>query len=115
PVAGDQGLALDPELEGEWRPAVWDLSTGERRNLEFELTGEVYALDWWPDGSALLLKQRVEGRHRLFRLELASGELRSIDTEPGVILAARVRPGGPNGFLHAEGPRPRAALHETGP
>src|SRR5207248_6728881 len=76
PVSGDQRLALEHEREGETRPAIWDLTTGERRDLRLDLSGEVGVEDWWPDGSALLLKNLVEGRHRLLRLELETGELR---------------------------------------
>ena len=35
-------------------------------------TGPVQPVDWWPDGSALLLLQLVDGRHRLHRYELAT-------------------------------------------
>jgi pimeloyl-ACP methyl ester carboxylesterase len=114
PVAGDQRLAFDHELEGQWRPALWDPGTGERRNLELDLTGEVRVLDWWPDGSALLLKHLVEGRHRLLRLDLAEGELVPLETEPGVILTARVRPDGHVWLLHEQGHRPRRVLDHTG-
>jgi dipeptidyl aminopeptidase/acylaminoacyl peptidase len=114
PVKGDQRLAFDHELEGEWRPALWDLATDERRNLELNLTGEVRVLDWWPDGSALLLKQLVEGRHRLLRLDLADGELSSVETEPGVIFTARVRPDGHVWLLHEQGHRPRRVVDDTG-
>ncbi len=51
-------------------------------------------VDWWPDGSALLLLQLVDGRHRLHRYDLASGTLTTLDTEPGSITAAAVRPDG---------------------
>jgi hypothetical protein len=56
PVPGDERLALEHEREGEVRPALWDLATGERRDLHLELVGEVRVEDWWLDGSALLLK-----------------------------------------------------------
>ncbi|HZT93729.1 MAG TPA: prolyl oligopeptidase family serine peptidase [Gaiellaceae bacterium] len=114
PVKGDQRLALDHELEGEWRPALWELATGERRNLEIGLTGEVRVLDWWPDGSALLLKHLVEGRHRLLRFDLAGGEPEVVETEPGVILTARVRPDGRVWLLHEQGHRSRRVLDDTG-
>src|SRR5207253_6333415 len=114
PVRGDQRLALDHEREGEARPALWDLSTGERRDLQLELAGEVRAEDWWPDGSALLLRHLVEGRHRLLRFELGTGELQTIPTEPGVIWNARVRPDGRVWFLHEQGHRQRRVLDDTG-
>jgi dipeptidyl aminopeptidase/acylaminoacyl peptidase len=114
PLPGDQRLALDHEREGQARPAVWDLSTGERSDLQLELVGEVRVLDWWPDGSALLLKQLVDGRHRLLRFELATGELQTVPTEPGVIWNARVRPDGQVWLLHEQGHRQRRVLDDSG-
>src|SRR6266571_5131677 len=114
PLPGDQRLALDHEREGEARPAVWDLATGERRDLQLELDGEVHVMDWWPDGSALLLRQLVEGRHRLLRFELATGELHTVSTQPGVIWNARVRPDGQVWLLHEQGHRQRRVVDGRG-
>ncbi len=114
PLPGDQRLAVDHEREGQARPAVWDLSTGERRDLQLKLDGEVHVMDWWPDGSALLLRQLVEGRHRLLRFELATGELHTVSTQPGVIWNARVRPDGQVWLLHEQGHRQRRVVDDTG-
>jgi dienelactone hydrolase len=114
PVAGDQRIAIDHEREGDTRPAVWDLASGERRNLQLDLDGDVRVEDWWPDGSALLLTQLVDGRHRLLRLELGTGELRDLAAEPGVIRGARVRPNGEAWYLHEQGHRPRRVLGGNG-
>ena len=114
PGQGDQRLAFDHEREGQARPAVWDLSTGERRDFQLDLAGEVRVMDWWPDGSALLLKHLVEGRHRLLRFELATGELQTVSTEPGVIWNARVRPDGQVWLLHEQGHRQRRVVDDRG-
>jgi len=114
PVAGDQRLALDHERDGDVRPAIWDLSSGERRDIQLELGGGVHVEGWWPDASALLLKHLVDGRHRLLRCELESGELETIPTEPGAIWNARVRPDGHVWFLHEQGHRGRRVLDDTG-
>jgi pimeloyl-ACP methyl ester carboxylesterase len=110
PVAGDDRLAIEHEREGDVRPAIWDLTTGERRDLRLELAGDVHVEDWWPDGTTLLLKHLVEGRHRLLRFELATGELQAIPTEPGVIWSALVRPDGGLWLLHEQGHRQRRVL-----
>jgi dipeptidyl aminopeptidase/acylaminoacyl peptidase len=110
PVPGDDRLAIEHEREGDVRPAIWDLTTGERRDLRLELTGDVHVEDWWPDGTALLLKHLVDGRHRLWRFELATGEQQAIPTEPGVIWSARVRPDGELWLLHEQGHRQRRVL-----
>jgi pimeloyl-ACP methyl ester carboxylesterase len=114
PVAGDQRLALDQERGGETRPATWDLGTGERRDLQLDLDGEISVEDWWPNASALLLKRLVEGRHELLRYELDSGEVQAIPSEPGVVWSSRVRPGGQVWFLHEQGHRPRRVITDGG-
>ena len=114
PVAGDQRLALDHERDGDVRPGIWDLSSGDRRDIELEPAGGFHVEGWWPDGSALLLKHLVEGRHRLLRYELDTGGLSTIPTEPGVIWNARVRPDGHVWFLHEQGHRERRVLDDGG-
>jgi len=114
PALGDQRLAFDHERGGEARPAIWDLSTGDRRDLQLDLVGEVRVEDWWPDGSALLLKHLVEGRHQLLRFGLATGDLRAVPMEPGVISKARVRPDGRVWCLHEQGHRQRRVVDGTG-
>lgn len=94
PVLGDERLAIGHEREGEDRPAVWNLVTGERRDISLDLDGMVDVRDWWPDGSALLLANTHEGRDRLYRLDLASEGLSPISHPPGSISGARVRPDG---------------------
>src|SRR2546429_2180857 len=114
PGQGDQRLAFDHEREGQARPAVWDLSTGERRDFQLDLAGEARVMDWWPDRSALLLKHLVEGRHRLLRFELATAELQIVPTEPGVIWNAGVRPDGQVWLLHEQGHRQRRVVDDSG-
>ena len=114
PVEGDERLALEHERDGETRPAIWDLATGERRDLHLDGPGEIYVEDWWPDASALLLKRLVEGRHQLLRYDLATGDVEAIPGEPGVVWSSRVRPDGQVWFLHEQGHRPRRAITDTG-
>src|SRR5438132_3072817 len=114
PLPGDQRLAFDHERTGDTRPAIWDVASGACRDLQLDLEGSIFVEDWWPDGSALLLRHLVEGRHRLLRLDLAGGELKTIATEPGVISKARVRPEGQVWFLHEQGHRPRRVVDDTG-
>ena len=56
PVPGDHRLAFTSERGAFERPAIWDLDTGERRDIDVDLPGAVFPVDWWPDGSALLLR-----------------------------------------------------------
>ncbi len=114
PVPGDQRLAITHEREGEERPAIWDLTTGERTDLKVDVDGIVEVHDWWPDASALLLVNLFQGRHRLFRYELASGELTPIEAPAGTIFTARVRPDGSVWFRQSQGDRPPRVLDDRG-
>jgi dipeptidyl aminopeptidase/acylaminoacyl peptidase len=114
PVAGDQRLAFEHERAGDAQPGIWDLSTGERTDLDIELGGAVHVADWWPDASALLLVNMFEGRSRLFRYELANGVLEPIESEPGYVWKARVRPDGGVWMIHEQGHRQRLAVDGTG-
>jgi dienelactone hydrolase len=114
PVAGDARLAFRQELDGDERPGIWNLATGERANLAIDLEGTVSVADWWPDGSALLLVNLFEGRSYLCRYELDSGDLTQIPTESGFVWKARVRPDGRIWFLHEQGRRRRLVLDDVG-
>ncbi|MGH9265319.1 MAG: prolyl oligopeptidase family serine peptidase, partial [Acidimicrobiales bacterium] len=106
PVAGDQRVALSHEREGMPRPAVWDLSTGRRRDYPIDLPGDVEVEGWWPDASALLLVHQHEGRDELFRLDLDGGDITRLDHPPGTISGAGVRPDGEVWFRLASGAEP---------
>ncbi|MBI2940540.1 MAG: S9 family peptidase [Chloroflexi bacterium] len=93
PVVGDQRLLVQHERRDLGRPLLWRAETGDVRELEVDLPGEVEAA-WYPDASALLLSHDYRGRVELYRLDLASGALARIDTEPGTITQARARPDG---------------------
>src|SRR5262249_27366021 len=97
PVPGDQRLAFTGELGPFERPAVWDLATGERRDLAIELPGAVFPVDWWPDGSALLVRHEHDGRAQLFRLDPADGAIEPVFDPHGDVEedgGAAVRPDG---------------------
>jgi dipeptidyl aminopeptidase/acylaminoacyl peptidase len=112
PVAGDLRLACGHEQDGDTRPAIWSLDRGEFTRLRLDLEGEVFALDWWPNGTALLLDNIRDGRSQLYRYVVATGELHSIEIEPGFVWKARVRPDGRVWYLHEQGKRQRLVLDE---
>jgi dipeptidyl aminopeptidase/acylaminoacyl peptidase len=114
PLPGDQRLVISHERHGEERPAIWDLSTGERNDLSLDLPGVVEVHDWWPDAQALLLINLFEGRDRLFRYEIASGELSPLDTQPGTVWTARVRPDGTVWYRQSQSDRQALVLDEDG-
>lgn len=94
PIPGDQRLVVTHDRDGEERPAVWDLGSGECSDLDLALRGPVEVVDWWPDASAMLVVHNDEGRDRSFRYEPASGSLEPIPHPAGTIATARVRPDG---------------------
>jgi dipeptidyl aminopeptidase/acylaminoacyl peptidase len=95
PVPGDQRLAFLHERGPHERPAIWDLGSGERRDLEVpDLPGDVFPVDWYPDGAALLVRHEHEGVDELHRLDLATGRTTPAATHRGQILEAAVGPEG---------------------
>jgi len=113
PVAGDQRIAVVHERGDVLRPAVWDPVTGERTDIELDLPGDVTALDWWPDASALLLLHQWNGRSELWRFEPASAGLEHVEHRAGTIEGAAVRPDGTVWYGHASGHEP-PTLREAG-
>jgi dipeptidyl aminopeptidase/acylaminoacyl peptidase len=106
PAAGDQRLAISHERDGWQRPALWDVATGERRELPLGLPGDVLVADWWPDGSALLLIHDHEGRRQLMRFDLATEALSPLEHPPGTVWSAAVRPDGEVWFRFNSGAHP---------
>ena len=113
-VPGDQRLALVHERAGRDRPAVWDLLSGERRDLAVDLPGDVGVTDWWPDGSALLVLHEHEGRSQLFRLDLGTEELSPVEHPSGTVSGARVRPDGDVWFRVGSGATPATVRSVAG-
>lgn len=110
PVPGDLRMAITREATGERRPALWHSRTGEITDLPVELDGDVEPVDWWPDGSALLLLVFAEGRHQLHRYDLATLTATRLDTEPGSITAAGLRPDGTVWYRGHNGEHPARLL-----
>jgi dipeptidyl aminopeptidase/acylaminoacyl peptidase len=96
------------------RIAVWDLATDRWSDLDLALPGDVAAVDWWPDASALLVLHAFDGRHELYRLELAGTVLNRLGSPPGSITDARVRPDGTVWFRHTDGVNPERILDDRG-
>jgi dienelactone hydrolase len=97
PAPGDQRLAFTSERGAFERPAVWDLTTGERRDLVVDLPGAVFPVAWWPDASALLVRHEHEARAQLYRLDPDAGAIELVADPQGDIEdegGAAVRPDG---------------------
>ena len=90
---GDQRLIVFHERQGIRRPLIWHLQTGETQEVAVDLPGEIWA-GWYPDGTRLLLVHDYQARSNLYTYDLRTGVLAAVETEPGTITAARVRPDG---------------------
>jgi dipeptidyl aminopeptidase/acylaminoacyl peptidase len=93
PVVGDTRLLVTHERNGKEELLVWDVAEDTETLLDIDLPGEITA-DWYPDGTALLVVHSYQSRNTLHRLDLATGQLSSVHSEPGNIAAAGVRPDG---------------------
>ena len=113
PGPGDRRMAITHERTGHRRPAIWDTATGEVVDLELSFEGQAEPLAWWPDGSALLVRELLDGRHHLHRYDLASRSTERLRTEPGSITGAAVRPDGTVWYRAHAGEHP-AHLLEVG-
>jgi dipeptidyl aminopeptidase/acylaminoacyl peptidase len=114
PVPGDRRLAIAHEGGDLHRPAIWDLGTGERTDIELDLPGEVFPVDWWPDGTALLLLHVHDGRDQALRFDLASGGRTKIQHARGEIHGAGVRPDGEAWFRVSSGETASRLVDGTG-
>lgn len=114
PEPGDPRLAVTEERSGWARPAIWDARGGARDPLAVGLDGDVEAVAWYPDGRALLVRQHVEGRHRLHRVECGSGRAVPLPHPAGTIPEALVRPDGVVWYRWSDGAHP-STLCELSP
>ncbi|OQO92896.1 S9 family peptidase [Saccharomonospora piscinae] len=93
PRKGDPRLLVQHERRDREELLIWDVEADTETELHIDLPGEL-AGDWYPDGEALLIAQFDQGRSRLHRYEPATATLTALDTAPGWIGSAGVRPDG---------------------
>ncbi|HEX9336592.1 MAG TPA: prolyl oligopeptidase family serine peptidase, partial [Pseudonocardiaceae bacterium] len=93
PVAGDTRLLVAHERRGRDELLIWDIGSDTETVLELDLPGDITG-DWYPDGTALLVVHTHQARNTLHRLDLATNELSTVDSAPGIIGMAGVRADG---------------------
>ncbi|MEP6758576.1 MAG: prolyl oligopeptidase family serine peptidase [Actinomycetota bacterium] len=86
PVAGDRRVASTSNVSGRERPLLWDLATGERRDLDLDVEGDIDTLDWSDDGRHLLLGVSERATESLWRFDLESSIGDRIDVGGGSVL-----------------------------
>jgi dipeptidyl aminopeptidase/acylaminoacyl peptidase len=114
PVPGDGRLVVTHEREEFERPAIWHPRSGQREELTVDLPGAVFALDWWPDGSALLVRHEFEAAEQLYRLDLQSGGTELVADPGGEIEQASVRPDGEVWLLTSTSREPARVVTRDG-
>ena len=112
--SGDQRLAFTSELGAFERPAIWDVRSGERRDLDIDLPGGVFPVRWWPDAAALLGRHEHEGRAQLVRIDLATGATATLTGLDGDIDGAGIRPDGSVWFRVSDAVRPPRIMQAGG-
>jgi dipeptidyl aminopeptidase/acylaminoacyl peptidase len=113
PRAGDQRLIVHHERSGWLRPAIWSPESGETREVDLDMTGEIEAT-WFGSAEQLLLHQRRQGRSRLYKYHLVTAQAQEISLPEGSIEACAVRPDGAIWALHSNAGRPPQLLTDTG-
>jgi dienelactone hydrolase len=110
PSPGDQRLAFHSERGPSERPAIWDLRSGDRRDIELELPGGVFPVRWWPDASALLVRHEHLGMSQLLRLDIETSALTPLTDMAGDIDGAGIRPDGSVWLRISDSVRPPAIV-----
>jgi dipeptidyl aminopeptidase/acylaminoacyl peptidase len=90
---GDTRLLVGHERRGRDELLIWDVLTGEQTELDIDLPGDLTG-GFYPDGGAVLVVHTHAARTTLHRYELATGRLERLDTAPGCVGSASVRPDG---------------------
>lgn len=109
PVVGDQRLLVGHERGGRDELGIWDLADGTFTELPIDLPGDLDG-SFYPDGDAVLVVQTYRGRSTVQRFEPATGTLRQLPTERGVVTAALVRPDGTIWYRHSNAQHPARLL-----
>lgn len=94
PVPGDTRLLATTNASGFDRPVIWDVQTGDRTDLPLhDITGEVTAMGWSPDGSAILLMRFDQAVNALYVYDLDRSTLTRLNHPGGTISSAYFAPG----------------------
>lgn len=114
PQAGDQRLAFTSEQGPFERPAIWDVRTGERRDLELDLPGGAFPLGWFPDALALLVLHEHEGKSQLLRVAVDTSAATPLTPLEGDIDGAEIRPDGSTWYRITDSVRPARIVDTDG-
>jgi len=83
-LPGDSRILATTNRSGVKRPLIWDVRTGERRELAIDaLEDEVVPVDWSPDGQRVLLCQFADAVQRLYIYDLRGDTITPLDHPAG--------------------------------
>ena len=95
PIAGDTRILAASNRSGVQRPLIWDVRSGERRDLAIgDMVGEIAPLDWSPDGRRVLLSQFTDARQQLYSYDLDSDTLTRLEHPAGTFSETYFVPSG---------------------
>jgi dienelactone hydrolase len=84
PLPGDLRLLVTSTRSGNNRPFIWDITTGQRTDLNLdELSGDIAVMDWSSDGERILISNSKRAVQHLYIYELATGRLKQLDHPAG--------------------------------
>ena len=87
PGRDDKLLLATTNRTGRERAFVWDIASGDRRDLPDDAPdGDVLGLDWSPDGREVLLCRIDQAEQRLFVWNLETDTVRVLDHPAGAVL-----------------------------
>jgi dipeptidyl aminopeptidase/acylaminoacyl peptidase len=92
PLSGDERLLASTNASGYHRPFLWNPRTGERSPLSApELSGDLTAQDWSPDGRYVVCTALEKAVFRLFLLDLERSTYQEIPHDGGSIGGAQFK------------------------
>ena len=113
PVPGDPRVLCLHERDGRPAPLVWDPVAGTEQRLDLDLPGDLDA-DWFPDGSALLVRSEERARSALHRVDLTTLAVTPVPTPRGTVGDATARPDGTVEFSWSSAAEPSVVRSSTG-
>ena len=113
PVPGDDRVLCLHERAGRPEPLLWEPGSGREQRLDLDLPGDLDA-DWYPDGSALLVRSEARGRSTLHRVDLPGLSVTDLPTPTGTVGDATARPDGTVEFSWSSAAEPPVVRSSTG-
>ncbi|PFG20754.1 S9 family peptidase [Serinibacter salmoneus] len=116
PVPGDARLLVVHERRGTSELAIWDVATGEVREIDLGalgVEGEVADADWTCDATGILVAVDHAARTRIYRLAASGDALEALGPDDGTVSGATARPDGAVWLGWSSAAQPRTVLEAS--